>query len=60
MANILVVDDSVSMRSMVSFTLKSEGYQTVEAANGQEALDQTQKSKFVREKMVNIRQLRNT
>lgn len=46
MANILVVDDSVSMRSMVSFTLKSEGYQTIEASNGQEALEQAQSGSF--------------
>ena len=30
MSKILVVDDSNSIRDMVSFTLKSSGYQTVE------------------------------
>lgn len=34
MTKILVVDDSNSIRDMVSFTLKSAGYQTVEAADG--------------------------
>jgi two-component system chemotaxis response regulator CheY len=39
MAKILVVDDSNSIRDMVSFTLQSAGYETVEAADGQLALD---------------------
>ncbi len=34
----LVVDDSVSMRKLVSFTLKQAGHQVIEGANGQEAL----------------------
>lgn len=38
MATILVVDDSASIRNMVSFTLKQANYQVVEATNGQEAL----------------------
>jgi two-component system, chemotaxis family, chemotaxis protein CheY len=37
--NILVVDDSHSMRSLVCGTLKGLGFQTVEAANGQEAME---------------------
>jgi two-component system chemotaxis response regulator CheY len=36
MTKILVVDDSNSIRDMVSFTLKSAGYQTVEAVNGKD------------------------
>ena len=38
MASILAVDDSPSMRRMVSFTLKSAGYDVVEAGDGDEAL----------------------
>jgi two-component system, chemotaxis family, chemotaxis protein CheY len=34
----LVVDDSVSMRQMVSFTLSRAGFQVVQAENGQEGL----------------------
>ena len=39
MANILLVDDSVSMREMVSFTLKEAGHDVVEAEDGVQALD---------------------
>ncbi|MEQ1789257.1 MAG: response regulator [Rickettsiales bacterium] len=35
---ILAVDDSKSMREMVSFTLKSAGYEVVEAEDGKAAL----------------------
>jgi len=35
---ILAVDDSVSVRRMVSFTLIREGYEVVEAANGEDAI----------------------
>lgn len=38
MAKILAVDDSASMRQMVSFTLKGAGHDVVEASDGLEAL----------------------
>lgn len=46
MATILAVDDSASMRQMVTFTLKSAGYEVVEAVDGQEALKKAKASKF--------------
>ena len=46
MATILAVDDSNSIRQMVSFTLKSAGHDVVEADNGNAALI-TAKSKKV-------------
>lgn len=36
---ILTVDDSASIRQMVSFTLKSSGYEVTEAVDGQDGLD---------------------
>ncbi|MBI3351469.1 MAG: response regulator [Nitrospirae bacterium] len=36
---ILTVDDSKSIREMVSFTLKSAGYDVVEAVDGEEGLN---------------------
>jgi len=35
---VLTVDDSVSIRQMVTFTLKSAGYNVVQAADGEEGL----------------------
>lgn len=35
---VLTVDDSRTMRDMVSFTLKSAGYDVLEAGDGQQAL----------------------
>jgi len=39
MAKILTVDDSASMRAMVSFTLSEQGHEVVMAENGQLGLD---------------------
>lgn len=38
---VLVVDDSASVRQMISSTLKAAGYDVVTASDGQEALDLT-------------------
>jgi two-component system, chemotaxis family, chemotaxis protein CheY len=40
--SVLVVDDSASMRQMVTFTLKEAGFDIVEGSNGQEALARVQ------------------
>jgi len=42
---IITVDDSKTMREMVAFTLKSAGYDLVEAEDGQAALTVLQKEK---------------
>jgi two-component system chemotaxis response regulator CheY len=39
---VLIVDDSVSMRQMVGFTLKEGGFEVLEAEHGQDALDKLQ------------------
>ena len=36
---VLTVDDSASIRQMVSFTLKSAGYEVVEAIDGEDGLN---------------------
>ena len=36
---VLVVDDSMTFRQMVSFTLQEAGFSVVEASDGQEALE---------------------
>ncbi len=46
MAKVLVVDDSNSIRDMVSFTLKSAGYQSVEAKDGCDGLIKAQAEAF--------------
>ena len=42
MATILAVDDSPTIRQMVSMTLKAAGHQVIEATNGQEGLRSAQ------------------
>ncbi len=37
--NVLIVDDSASMRQMVKFTLVENGFNVIEAVNGQEGID---------------------
>jgi two-component system chemotaxis response regulator CheY len=46
MPNILIADDSASMRNMVAATLQSAGHKVISAADGQLALDQAKGSKF--------------
>lgn len=43
---ILTVDDSASIRQMVSFTLKGAGYTVVEAVDGKQALDKAKTGRF--------------
>jgi two-component system chemotaxis response regulator CheY len=43
---ILTVDDSASIRQMVSFTLKDAGYQVTEAVDGQDGLDKAKAGRF--------------
>jgi len=46
MTKILAVDDSASMRQMVSFTLKSAGFQVTEASDGVEGLKAAKSGSF--------------
>ena len=46
MRSILTVDDSASMRQMVSFTLKNAGYEVVEAVDGVDALGKAALRRF--------------
>ncbi len=39
MRKVLIVDDSVSMRQMVGFTLRQGGFEAIEAEDGQDALN---------------------
>ncbi len=46
MKRILAVDDSASIRQMVSFTLCQAGYEVTGAVDGQDALSRVGKDKF--------------
>ena len=46
MATILIVDDTASMRQMISFTLNSAGYEVLEANDGDEALKLANENTF--------------
>lgn len=46
MVTILTVDDTASMRQMISFTLNSVGYEVLQAADGAEALQLARNRKF--------------
>lgn len=44
MRKVMIVDDSVSMRQMVGFTLRQGGFEVVEAEHGQDAMTKLQGS----------------
>ncbi len=44
--NILIVDDSASMRQLVSFTIKDAGFGVMEAVNGKDALTKASGAKM--------------
>jgi two-component system chemotaxis response regulator CheY len=46
MKKILAVDDSASIRQMVGFTLRTAGYEVVDAVDGKDALTKAGKDKF--------------
>jgi two-component system, chemotaxis family, chemotaxis protein CheY len=46
MKRILSVDDSASVRQMVAFTLRKDGYEVGEACDGRDALTKATQSKF--------------
>jgi two-component system, chemotaxis family, chemotaxis protein CheY len=45
-ANILIVDDSMTMRQMVNFTISAAGHQVTEASNADEALKSAQDKRY--------------
>lgn len=46
MKQVLTVDDSTSVRQMVSFALRRAGFEVAEAPDGQAGLDRAAKEKF--------------
>lgn len=46
MTKILAVDDSPSIRSMLSFTLRQAGYTPVAAEDGRQGLEEAEKDQF--------------
>ncbi len=44
MSKIMTVDDSASVRQMVSFTLKKEGFEVIQAVDGKDALNKINSS----------------
>ena len=46
MANILIVDDSASMRQMIKFTLEVENHKITEARDGKEGLKHASEHKY--------------
>jgi len=46
MKQVLTVDDSASVRQMVSFTLRNGGYGVTEAIHGRQGLEKAQAEKF--------------
>src|ERR1700757_1919695 len=46
MKKILAVDDSASIRQMVSFTLRNAGYEVTDAVDGKDGLGKAEKNKF--------------
>ena len=46
MAKILIVDDSASIRSMISFTLKQQQHEIVEASDGVDGLAKAKAGRF--------------
>jgi two-component system chemotaxis response regulator CheY len=46
MRQILTVDDSASIRQMVSFTMAKAGYQVAEAVDGKDGLDKVGRQNF--------------
>jgi two-component system chemotaxis response regulator CheY len=46
MKKVMIVDDSLTIRQTVGYTLKNAGYDIVEASNGVEALDVMKKNEI--------------